>query len=150
MHLPDGFRVSATPVDFRGKKVRSLQYHHQYISDTGYVSFYKNDVNHKYALKVKVNDSKDELTMYSCQTCNSWLQAKADADSLTNRGAKYVPANNESVLIPELDFNIVKDFDKTETQSNPVFSNYALAEERIKFKISAPKEGSRLGSKQIL
>jgi len=144
VHLPDGFRVSESAVDFRGKKVRALQYHHQYISDTGYVSFYKNDASREYALKVKVNDGKDELMMYSCETCDSWLQAKAEADSLTRKSTKYVPANNESVLIPELDFNIVKDFDKSETQSNPVFNNYSLAEERIKFKISAPKEGGPL------
>ncbi len=144
VHLPDGFRVSESVVDFRGKKVRALQYHHQYISDTGYVSFYKNDNMHEYALKVKVNDGKDELTMYSCEACNSWLHAKLKADSLINYSVKYVPANNESVLIPELDFNIVKDFDKGGTKTNPVFNDYALAEERIKFKISAPKEGGPL------
>ena len=133
VRLPDGFRVSASPVDFHGKKVRALQYHHQYTSDTGYVSFYKNDQDHEYVLKVKINDGKEELIMSSCQSCSSWQNAKAKSDSLISSTPRYYIANNESVLIPELDFNIAND--------DHAYNGYSLAEERIKFKISPPKEG---------
>jgi len=141
VRLPDGFRVSASPVDFHGKKVRALQYHHQYTSDTGYVSFYKNDQDQEYVLKVKINDGKEELIMSSCQGCGSWQIAKAKSDSLIKSTPRYYITNKESVLVPELDFNIAKDLDKNAIPTNPDYSGYSLTEERIKFKISPPKEG---------
>ena len=133
VRLPDGFRVSASPLDFHEKKVRTLQYHHQYTSDTGYISFYKNDLSHEYVLRVKINDGKEELIMSSCQDCTSWQNAKAKSDLLMLSGTRYYTGNKESVLIPELDFNIAKD--------DQAYNGYSLAEERIKFKISPPKEG---------
>jgi len=144
VHLPDGFRVSATPVVFRGKKVRSLQYYHQYASDTGEVYFYKNDLKHEYALKVKINGGKEELVMYNCPDCKTWIRAEVRADSLIRqRKARYYVSNKESVLVPELDFVIAKDLDKSNTDAT-LINSYKLAEERIKFKISAPKEGGPL------
>lgn len=146
VHLPDGFRVSEKTIEFKGKNIRALQYHPHNSSDTAHVSFYKNDQNHgEFALKVKINDGNEELVMYSNPSCYQWANAELMAMKLTGNPAyRYLPGNDQSVLIPEIDFNIVKDFDKVKDYSNPELNNYNLVEERTKFKISPPKSGGPL------
>ncbi len=145
VRLPDGFRVSEKSIDFKGKKIRALQYHPHTASDTGKVTFYKNEKSQEYALKVKINDGKDEVLMYYNPLCHIWAEASTKAKEFTeNRENKYLLSKDESVLVPEIDFNIVKDFNKEKDYFNTVLDNYNLVEERIKLKISPPKTGGPL------
>jgi hypothetical protein len=141
IRLPDGFRVSATTVPFHSKNIRALQYHLVEYADTG-VSFYKTVNAHDYALKTMINSGKAELVIFNCPINKPWNIALAKADSLIRQHqCKYQILKDESVLVPELDFNIVKE---NAAGNKPLPHDYKLVEERIKLKLSAPKEGGPL------
>jgi hypothetical protein len=140
VHLPKGFRVSASAVDFHGVRVKALQYHPA-ETDTGKVSFYKNDATHEYAFKIKINGGTEELIIYNTPADSPWKSVMTQSgEMISNPKYLYHPAKDESVLMPELDFNITKDHDPKEA----AYSDYALVEERYKFKISAPVEAGPL------
>ncbi len=145
IRLPDGFRVSDKNINYRGHNIRALQYYLTPNTDTGTIFFYKNDQTHEFAVKVKFNNGKDELVMYNDPSSQNWKYAKTAADALMgNKASKCVLTKTQSVLIPEIDFNIVKDYDKEYVKNNPLLSGFDLVENRIKFKISPPKGGGPL------
>jgi hypothetical protein len=145
IRLPGGFRVSASPVDFHGTPVKALQYHPSKNNNDTNVAFYKNELTKEYAIKVKMDAGKKELVIYSTSNDSGWMHNYKSAGALiSNETYKYKPAQDESVLFPDLDFSVVKDYTKEEQKSNAVFNPFTLVEERIKFKVSAPKEGGPL------
>jgi len=142
IRLPNGFRVSASSVDFHGTQVKSLQYRPQGRSDSSLTTFYKNDTTHEYAFKIIINGGKEELVMYSAANESFWKDTYKNATSfISGLSHKYKPAKDESVLVPEIDFSIVKDYSFDERKNLPELHDYSLAEERIKLKISAPATG---------
>jgi len=142
MRFPEGFRVSARLIDFKGEKVRSLQYHPK-KADTSLVTVYKNDKTSEYALRIKLNGGTEEAVIYSKPGFDdTWVGCLNQAATfITQTENRYTPASDESVLIPELDVSLVKDQNAAYFEAHPKLRGYALAEERIKIKMSAPKEG---------
>jgi archaellum component FlaF (FlaF/FlaG flagellin family) len=113
VRLPQGFRVSATTVDFHGTKVKSLQYHILRKKDTGTVTFYRNDSTKEYAFRILLNGGTEEAVIYNSTANNSWDSAFHAARLITSSNQyKYSPGQDESILFPELDFNIIKDYSR--------------------------------------
>jgi hypothetical protein len=145
MRLPEGFRVSERKVFFHDTYVRSLQYRSGNTTDTSSVAFFKKEASREYAFRVKLNNGTEEAIAYSSPVNTSWKdEYKSAAAFCSTSKYRYSPAKDESVLLPELDFNIIKDYTFKEQDKFPLLKDYALVEERIKLKMSAPKEGGPL------
>src|SRR5436190_24260400 len=96
------------PIDFKGVKVQALQYRSFSNPDSAAVLFFRN--GDEYALKVKINDGKEELLIYQNPNEYYWKNEYNKALALLASPAyRSLPAKDESILFPVLDFNFVKE-----------------------------------------
>ena len=137
LKLPNYLGIADNDFDFKGKKIKFIQYFPSYDKkQSGHLYRTKDSGNYLFTLNLE-----DGSTAY-------WYTAIGTPDMITAwKDGQYliqnsVPLNlmpNEYVLFPEIDLSVIKHYTKDElnTYFAPSANNFDYIEDRIKLKTSA-------------
>lgn len=140
--LPYGFRRSAEGVTYRGHSYQALEYYPFDKAHTNASVYYASaDAGHA-MLKIDLPDANEEAILVNALTPGDAMENYKQAEALIQAG-KYTPYSfkqNEALIIPDLDFSIVKHYRPGELSAfGNAFKRYKVIEERVKFKLSIPE-----------